>query len=244
MFQRGALPADVNICGYARSSMHTSALLAQLGPHLRRSKGTDALFERFASRLSYVTGQYAALSRAAEPLTDIASQFAAAPLHDGFGDGSVASRLHAATLPELVGCAVVMRSQAANFGLNSLNRIPFPSTFTREECIGRRYDSATSLRELDRFLGTLETGVANRLYALHHPPSPSRSPTQPPPAPEIGCLVMSLSFGYALICMHCEVLPGAAAGDLRRGVPDATGRVLVRIRLEQSTHALHCTRLR
>jgi hypothetical protein len=77
-----------------------------------------------------------------------------------------------------------MRSQAATFGLNSLNRIPFASTFTREECIGRRYDSATSLRELDRFLGTLETGVANRLYALHHPPSPSHSPSQPPPAPE------------------------------------------------------------
>ncbi len=127
MFQRGALPADVNICGYARSSMHTSALLAQLGPHLRRSKGTDALFERFASRLSYVTGQYAALLRAAEPLTDIASQFAAAPLHDGFGDGSVASRLHAATLPGLVGCAVAMRSQAATFGLNSLNRIHLPA---------------------------------------------------------------------------------------------------------------------
>ena len=89
----------------------------------------------------------------------------------------VASKLHAATLPGLVGCAVVMRSQAATFGLNSLNRIPFSSTFTREECIGRRYDSATSLRELDRFLGTLETGVANRLYALHHPPSPSVAAT-------------------------------------------------------------------
>ena len=89
----------------------------------------------------------------------------------------VASKLHAATLPGLVGCAVVMRSQPATFGLNSLNTIPLPSTFTRDECIGRRYDSATSLRELDRFLGTLETGVANRLYALHHPPSPSVAAT-------------------------------------------------------------------